>query len=108
MYPCDSARNKDISCPGQQQETARLPVFPVSPQSVQATVGTNEARCENCCWLELIATELRLSSVSAPDTGSCRHQRGAAADTQSALLRPPVNTQQQLRPAVNMVSTYQQ
>ena len=80
MCPCDSVRNKDIILP-QQQETARCQgfLFPPSPvQAPVATVGTNEARCENCCRLSYSIELYRaapLRRVSAPDTGSCPHQR---------------------------------
>ena len=80
------ARNKDIICP-QQQETARCQgfLFPPSPvQAPVATVGTNEARCENCCWLELAIQ----SCASPPCLRTGHRQLPAPAPAQRRTLSP--------------------
>ena len=88
MCPCDSAVIKTLSAPAAGDST--LPGFPVSPRPVQApvaTVGTNEARCENCCWLEPGYTELQ-SCASPPCLRTGHRQLPAPAPAQRRTLSP--------------------
>ena len=79
---------KTLSAPSsRRQHAASVSCFPPPSAGTVATVGTNEARCENCCWLELAIQsyiELRLSACLR--TG--HRQLPAPAPAQRRTLSP--------------------